>query len=926
MPAHIKFKQELFSGLTTPSSAYTSIFVGKTAGAPSYNQGNVSARLADGKLYRVPYLEEDLTYATGKEFKGNVDIAKDLTVYGTLNWSGSSSDTFVTGGTLSDSTLTLTRNDGQNINIPGFLTLSGNTSGNCINELWVSTISGCSPVVIGPELIVNGDTYMNGNLDLCSSASTLFVHALSGCSNIQVGPAIELATSAGKSFISGYGFNAVETISGGGHFPCPGQTEANPPCEHSGDVWFQPGCCCIPQATPANASSFNSEGFQAVSISGGTTATTVMGTHTISQSRFSPTGGFSSLRLGTDGYESPYIMFGIYENSNTIDINSNSGIFLQSISGTTTATTLTSARGGVNMLGYIISGDTTATTITSINAIRTTSTKNIYKPTESFHFSKYEGLVDRGNVIIDPYDVDDINIHSQEYKFNSIIRVTTPTYESGVEYTQNCTPFAKYETTHHIFNDTDVGTLYTDINSTVTPGKVNHTLAASNYTTDGGYTTFFWTTLDAFGPTQTMQLDYITTGITGTSITILDTSTLSFTKNIPSEGILHKINMESPCKGPESSCGDSSTLTLQRISGTTTGTTVIGSEIWVQETLTPNTSSTMTLGSPSRNGFSTPFLPILHSAAVSGTTTGTTIMGSDSLLMNKSLATNVKTTTNIYPSYSQYSFSTTGMTGTSITSASKIYSSFKNNRFTNFIGAYTVTSGGGEAEGCPCTDQWCDEPTGNLCTGNSTKCGCLGPIDDGGGGGMYAIGSIDTVSGTTGTTIITPTRILMTNVDAEGTNTVTITSDGITMSNDGGMVKSQLSKRITASLNQAAVQDLGYPHTLIPAPGEGQYLNIMGITVGMVGEGEITPYATSTTIEFILEGAHLAVYESGAILLSEVTRTITLPPNAEPGSATDLQVIENSALTVVTSDSVDPTGGGGTLRMSISYEVLDYWD
>jgi hypothetical protein len=166
----------------------------------------------------------------------------------------------------------------------------------------------------------------------------------------------------------------------------------------------------------------------------------------------------------------------------------------------------------------------------------------------------------------------------------------------------------------------------------------------------------------------------------------------------------------------------------------------------------------------------------------------------------------------------------------------------------------------------------------------------------------------------------------MTNVDAEGTNTVTITSDGITMSNDGGMVKSQLSKRITASLNQAAVQDLGYPHTLIPAPGEGQYLNIMGITVGMVGEGEITPYATSTAIRFILEGAHLAVYESSAILLSEVTRTITLPPNAEPGSATDLQVIENSALSVVTSDSVDPTGGGGTLWMSISYEVLDYWD
>lgn len=33
---------------------------------------------------------------------------------------------------------------------------TGNTSATCINELWVSNISGCSPVTIGTELVVNG--------------------------------------------------------------------------------------------------------------------------------------------------------------------------------------------------------------------------------------------------------------------------------------------------------------------------------------------------------------------------------------------------------------------------------------------------------------------------------------------------------------------------------------------------------------------------------------------------------------------------------------------------------------------------------------------------------------------------------------------------------------------------------------------------
>ena len=41
---------------------------------------------------------------------------------------------------------------------------TGNTSGTCINELWVSSISGCSPVTIGTKLIVNDDATFGGNI------------------------------------------------------------------------------------------------------------------------------------------------------------------------------------------------------------------------------------------------------------------------------------------------------------------------------------------------------------------------------------------------------------------------------------------------------------------------------------------------------------------------------------------------------------------------------------------------------------------------------------------------------------------------------------------------------------------------------------------------------------------------------------------
>jgi hypothetical protein len=60
-----------------------------------------------------------------------------------------STNTFVTGGTYSSGTLTLDRNDGDTVTVTGFSqTFTGNTSGTCIGDIYVSNIHSCSPLRI----------------------------------------------------------------------------------------------------------------------------------------------------------------------------------------------------------------------------------------------------------------------------------------------------------------------------------------------------------------------------------------------------------------------------------------------------------------------------------------------------------------------------------------------------------------------------------------------------------------------------------------------------------------------------------------------------------------------------------------------------------------------------------------------------------
>jgi hypothetical protein len=99
----------------------------------------------------------------------NTDISVNGTINGDTFYSGSTdlynvilsaiteNDIYLTGATFSGSTLILTKNDGDVI----FSTFTGNTSGDCIVDLYVSNIYGCSPITIHQDLVPVLDDTIN---------------------------------------------------------------------------------------------------------------------------------------------------------------------------------------------------------------------------------------------------------------------------------------------------------------------------------------------------------------------------------------------------------------------------------------------------------------------------------------------------------------------------------------------------------------------------------------------------------------------------------------------------------------------------------------------------------------------------------------------------------------------------------------------
>ena len=84
-------------------------------------------------------------------------------------------NTFVTGSTLSGSTLLLSRNDGVELTTDlSSILFTGNTSGDCITDLYITNLYGCSPITVNDTLNLTNNARLNIN---ATSSFTLAVES-----------------------------------------------------------------------------------------------------------------------------------------------------------------------------------------------------------------------------------------------------------------------------------------------------------------------------------------------------------------------------------------------------------------------------------------------------------------------------------------------------------------------------------------------------------------------------------------------------------------------------------------------------------------------------------------------------------------------------------------------------------------------------
>jgi hypothetical protein len=110
----------------------------------------------------TPTVNDDVTkgFTTGSRWvldDGDIYVCSDPST-GAAVWDLLITDNYVTGGTFTANTLTLDRQNGS-VTITGFTdTIFSGGSGNCITDLYVSNIIGCSPLSIFSDTSITGFT------------------------------------------------------------------------------------------------------------------------------------------------------------------------------------------------------------------------------------------------------------------------------------------------------------------------------------------------------------------------------------------------------------------------------------------------------------------------------------------------------------------------------------------------------------------------------------------------------------------------------------------------------------------------------------------------------------------------------------------------------------------------------------------------
>jgi hypothetical protein len=165
-----------YSGYTTATqenfSAGTLDYKGPLDYISSVEDGTIDGRLTTNKL--------TVTGGASSATTGYVLTQIDDT--GRVEWrfnsASADTNTYVTGGTLTGTDLTLDWNTGgsaNTIDLSG-LEFTGNTSGDCITDLYLTNLYGCSPITVHDELVMINSDYPNKKIytNLSTSGESTF--------------------------------------------------------------------------------------------------------------------------------------------------------------------------------------------------------------------------------------------------------------------------------------------------------------------------------------------------------------------------------------------------------------------------------------------------------------------------------------------------------------------------------------------------------------------------------------------------------------------------------------------------------------------------------------------------------------------------------------------------------------------------------
>jgi hypothetical protein len=193
MSAKLRIKVENTSIIGAPPSGYISLFTGAdTPATTGYTFNHLSVITPGNELFRVPYLEEDLTTDRGLAFGGSVDITGAR-----IRVSG---DTYLGNDCSTDE---------LHVNSTSFFYCNTNFIGPTTFQS--STFSGDTTVdgnlEVTKNVYITGDTTICGHLNLCNCnaadgvtgttsgySQTLTVNTITGCSDstIVIGPEVKI--------------------------------------------------------------------------------------------------------------------------------------------------------------------------------------------------------------------------------------------------------------------------------------------------------------------------------------------------------------------------------------------------------------------------------------------------------------------------------------------------------------------------------------------------------------------------------------------------------------------------------------------------------------------------------------------------------------------------------------------------------------